>query len=164
MAIAEKQFVTFYLGEDLFCINILLVREINRNIDITTINLAPNYVRGMLNLRGQIVTVMDLGTRLGIKERPVSNSASCVVLKTTQELERSHYAEELDDITSGDVVGLFVDRIGDVVTVNKDKIDAPRVHQSGVASRFISGVVQLEGKLLITLKTSIILSTQEIAV
>jgi len=161
---AEKQFVTFYLGEDLFGINILLVREINRKIDITAVNLAPDYVRGMLNLRGQIVTVIDLGARLGTKDRPLSEAASCVVLKTTQELERSHYADDLDDFTSGDVVGLFVDRIGDVVTVNVDDIEAPRVHQSGIAGRFINGVIQLDEKLLITLKTSVILSTQEMTI
>ena len=161
---AEKQFVTFYLGDDLFGINILLVREINRKIDITAVNLAPDYVRGMLNLRGQIVTVIDLGTRLGISDRSLTQPSSCVVLKTTQELDRSHYAEELDDFTSGDIVGLYVDRIGDVVTVNTDKIEAPKVHQSGIASRFIGGVIQLDGQLLITLKTSVILSTQELIV
>ena len=161
---AEKQFVTFSLGDDLFGVNILLVREINRNIDITTVNLAPSYVRGMLNLRGQIVTVIDLGKRLGIMDRPHSKAASCVVLKTTQELERSHYIEELEDTTSGDVVGLFVDRIGDVVTVDTDDIDGPAVHQSGVSARFIAGVVQLKGKLLVTLKTSVLLSTQEITI
>ena len=161
---AEKQFVTFYLGEDLFGINILLVREINRNIDITPVNLSPGYVKGMLNLRGQIVTVLDLGKRLGIRDRAPSKAASCVVLKTTAELERSHYVEELEDTTSGDVVGLFVDSIGDVITVDADAIDDPAVHQSGVSGRFIDGVVQMKGKLLVTLKTSVILSAQEMTI
>ncbi len=158
---AERQFVSFYLGEDLFGIDILVVREINRNLDITPINLAPEYLRGLLNLRGQIVTVLDLGERLGLTKRMVAKTSSCIVLKTNQELERNGVPEELLEATSTDVVGLFVDRIGDVIAVNERDIDSPTTHQSGLAKRFMQGVVKLEDKLLITLNTSSILSIDD---
>ena len=56
---ALKQFASFYLGDNLFGIDVRLIREINRNIDITVVDSAPEFVRGLLNLRGQIVTVID---------------------------------------------------------------------------------------------------------
>lgn len=159
---AERQFVTFYLGEDLFGIDILAVREINRNLDITIIDQAPGFVRGMINLRGQIVIVLDLGERLDLDNRPVLKTSSCIVLKTTQELERNQSAEELIAGSSPDVVGLFVDRIGDVVSVETSKIAPPAVHQSGVAKRFLEGVIKLDGKLLVTLNLAAILSSEEV--
>lgn len=158
---ASKQFVTFYLGDDLFGIDILVVREINRNLDITPIDRAPDFVRGLLNLRGQIVTVLDLGNRLGLNRRTVQKTSSCIVLKTTQELERNGVEVELATATTTDVVGLFVDRIGDVVTVDTSEIAPPANHQSGLARRYMHGVIKLQGQLLVTLKTSAILSAEE---
>lgn len=155
---ADQQYITFNLNDDIFGINILLVREINRNLDITPVDRSPSYVRGLLNLRGQIITVMDLGIRLGLAPRETLRTSCCIVLKTTSELERSNAPEELLKSTSPDLVGLFVDRIGDVVTVDSEQIEPPSTHSSGVASRFLEGVIKLEKKLLITLKTSEVLA------
>lgn len=156
-----RQFITFYLGDDLFGVDILVVREINRNLDITRIERSPDYVRGMLNLRGQIVTVLDLGTRLGLERRPLMNTSSCIVLKTTQELERNGAPQELVSSTTSEVVGLFVDKIGDVVSVDVNNIDPPAVHRSGLAKAYMEGVVKLQKSLLVTLRTEAILATDE---
>lgn len=158
---AERQFVTFKLGEDYFGIDILVVREINRNIELTLIDKVPDYVRGLLNLRGQIVTVLDLGRRLGLERRDADKTSSYIVLKTNQELERNGVDESFLEATSSDVVGLFVDEIGDVVTVDSNAIDPPALHKSGIAKRFIEGVVKLEGRLLITLNISTILAAED---
>ena len=158
----NRQFVTFCLGEDLFGIDILLVREINRNLDLTQVDRAPSYVRGMLNLRGQVVTVLDLGVRLDLGEREINGSSNCVVLKTDMELERSRARQELSDHTSPDLVGLLVDKIGDVVEVDDSIIESPPTHSNGVSGRFLDGVVKLENRLLVTLKTSEILSLEPV--
>ena len=84
----NRQFITFYLGEDLFGLDILLVREINRHLELTRVDRTPEFVRGLMNLRGQIVTVLDLGIRLGIGARAIERESSCIVLKTRGELER----------------------------------------------------------------------------
>lgn len=157
---ANKQYITFYLGEDLFGIDILMVREINRNLDITKIERAPYFVRGLLNLRGQIVTVLDLSSRLGLEQAPRNKSSSCIVLKTSQELEHVENADDLIECGSSEAVGLYVDQIGDVVPIDSEKIDPPAVHQSGIGKDFIEGVVQLEERLLVTLNIAAILSTQ----
>lgn len=160
---AERQFVTFYLGEDYFGIDILLVREINRNLDITPVEHAPPFVRGLLNLRGQIVTVIDLGTRLGIGEREIAANSSCIVLKTTSELDRSSARDKLSDTTTSELVGLLVDYIGDVVSVDESLIEPSPAQDGGVDAEFLAGVIKLDKNLLVTLKISTLLdaSTQE---
>jgi chemotaxis signal transduction protein len=67
-------------------INILFLREINRHIDLTPVDLAPSYVCGLMNLRGQIVTVIDLGVRLGLPPRKITAETGCIVLKSFKEL------------------------------------------------------------------------------
>lgn len=158
---ANRQFITFYLDQCLFGIDILLVREINRNLEITPVDLAPSYVRGLLNLRGQIVTVVDLGVRLELGARDIKESATCIILKTNMELDRSHAKDEVGDSTSQDLVGLLVDKIGDVVTVDSSVIEPPPTHSHGVSGHFLSGVIKLDEQLLVTLKTSKILSLEE---
>lgn len=155
---AERQFITFYLDNDFFGIDILLVREINRHLDVTPVELAPDYVRGLLNLRGQIVTVIDLGIRLGLGPRKIGPNSSCIILKTSAELARSSAIHLLKDSTASDLVGLLVDYIGDVVAVDALEIEPPPAHTTGVRGRFLEGVVKLDKGLLVTLKTSEFLS------
>ena len=158
---ANRQFITFYLGEDLFGLDILLVREINRNMDITKVDRAPEYVRGLMNLRGQIVTVLDLGVRLDIGARTIGHESSCIVLKTRAELERHNDAAEPDEGATADLVGLLVDRIGEVVAVDSGDIDPPPAHAGGVKGKYLDGVVKLDARLLITLDTHEVLSIRE---
>ena len=155
---AEKHFITFFLGEDYFGIDILLVRESYRNIDITPVALAPEFVRGLLNLRGQVVTVLDLGVRLNIGRRKLTDLSNIVILKTNYELERMEIDEPLLDRTTPDQVGLLVDRIGDVITVNESEIEPSPGHAGRVEERFLSGVIKLENRLLVTLNLPEILT------
>jgi purine-binding chemotaxis protein CheW len=143
--------MTFYLGQHLFGISILLVREINQNIDITPVSKTPEYLKGVLNLRGQVVTVIDLARRLNFTQLEASDAANCIVLKTVSEIESSEAAESTEDRTVADKVGLYVDRIGDVQDINsKDIIQTP-TQDSKLDKRFIKGVVRLNEQLLILL-------------
>lgn len=147
----DRQFVTFKLGEDTFGIDILLVREINRNLAITQVNRCPDFVQGLLNLRSQIVTVLNLAVRLGLPEREIQHTSSCVVIKTAAEGERNPLLASYVGKLSPELVGLLVDEIGDVVSVDTEDIEPPTIHASGVASAFIEGVAKLEKKLLVIL-------------
>lgn len=159
---ANRQFVTFYLGEDLFGIDILMVREINRTLDITPVDRAPDFVRGLMNLRGQIVTVLDLGVRLDIGRRELAKQSSCIILKTRNELARAGEADALlVEGAAADLTGLLVDRIGDVVSVEAGELDPPPAHTRGVRGHFIEGVIKLEGRLLIALNIQEVLSVKE---
>lgn len=132
------QFISFRLDDYLAGISILKVREINRLVDITPVQHAPEYVRGLINLRGQTVTVFDLGVRLGLGPRIVTEETHNIILK-------------------GDAVGLLVDNIGDVVDASGGEIKAPPANLGGIAREFIESVVKLERELMIVLSSENIL-------
>ncbi len=153
-----RQLTTFYLGGSLFGIDVLLVREVNRNIDITVVDPSPDFVMGLMNLRGQIVAVTDLGVRLGLEKRSITNTTCCIVLKTTKELDRIMDEGLVTETTSNDIIGLIVDKISDMITIQDDEIEPPPANINGVDGKYLSGVVKLEKDLLATLKVSEILT------
>ncbi|MFP4416904.1 MAG: chemotaxis protein CheW [Chitinivibrionales bacterium] len=148
-----QQFATFYIGENLFGLDVLLVREINRNLDFTFVDRSSEYVVGLLNLRGQIVTVLDLGVRLGLGKRNITEGSRCVVLKTNAELPDVQKENGSRSTTADEIVGLLVDRIGDMVVIDEKEIEAPPANVGAVDGKFLSGVVKMENSLLVLLKT-----------
>ncbi len=156
----ERQFATFYLGDARFGIDILMVREINRHLEITPAERAPDFVRGLLNLRGQVVTVIDLGVRLGLGEREIGPESRCLVLKTSSDLAVHQKAGLLEDDTSNDVIGLLIDRVGDMVTVGDKDLEPAPANISGVDGRFLSAVAKLEDDLMVALRTREILDVE----
>jgi purine-binding chemotaxis protein CheW len=133
------QFVTFRIDELLFGIDVLKVREINRILDITEVQHSPPHIRGLVNLRGQVVTIFDMGIRLGLKERVISEESHNIVLKR-------------------EPVGLLVDAIGDVVQTDKDHIEHSPANVSGIESDFMAGVVRQNNELILILSTDKILN------
>ena len=127
-----RQFVTFRIDGHLLGLDVLLVREINRVLDITPVPRAPEFVRGLINLRGQIVTVFDLGVRLGLEPRSIDEETHNVILKR-------------------DAVGLLVDAIGDVAQSEAEEIEPPPANVGGIGAEFMEGVVKLENELLVVL-------------
>jgi len=136
--LSMKQFVTFRIGSDLFGIDVRSVREINRVLDATPVPHAPEYVRGLVNLRGQTVTVFDLGVRLGLPRREITGESHNVVLK-------------------GDLVGLLVDAIGDVLQCDESEIEPLPANTSSGEGKFIEAVVKLRDELLVVLSAARIL-------
>ncbi len=135
-----KQFVTFRLDDHLVGIDILRVREINRVLDITPVQHGPSYVRGLVNLRGQTLTVFDLGVRLGLARRALTEDSHNVVLKP-------------------DGVGLLVDGIGDVEEVDETAVESPPANIHGIAEGFIDCVVKLNSELIVILSPDKLLET-----
>lgn len=157
----EKQFTTFYIG-DMHCgIDILLVKEINRQLEISEVAGAPVFIRGLLNLRGQIITVIDIGVRLGFDAPQPTARSRCIVLKTTAELAQLPHPTGLEEETTGEMVGLFVDRIGDMITVHDKEIQAPPANFGNIDSRYLSGVIQRTSDLLVILKIGEALSSEK---
>lgn len=145
----------------MFGISILLVREINQNLDITPVSKVPEYIKGVLNLRGQVVTVVDLAQRLAFDVASNSKEANCIVLKTTSEIDSSESAEEIEDRTLSDKVGLYVDRIGDVLDIRSKDIIRTPTRESKLDKRFIKGVVRLNDQLLILLNLKEVLNPDQ---
>ena len=160
---AEKQFSTFYLDENLFGINILMVSEINRNTDITPVEHAPDFVRGLINLRGQIITVLDLGVKLGLAAREITSKSRIIVLKTSTELSLKHVESSLVQEASIDLVGLLVDNIGDMVGADEKAITKPPANMSSFNEKFITGVISLENRLVALLNVGRLLKMEAAA-
>lgn len=136
-----RQFVTFKVDEDLLGIDVLMVREVNRVLDITPVPKAPDYVRGLVNLRGQTVTIFDLGICLGLPPREITDESHNVVLKR-------------------DLVGLLVDSIGNMVQCGELDVEPPPANVGNIKGKFIEGVVELDNELLVILQTKQILEYQ----
>jgi purine-binding chemotaxis protein CheW len=140
---AELRLATFYLGEQLLGVDIRLVQEINRLTDITPVPLAPDFVRGVVNLRGEVVTVLDLRAVLGLEPSVTAGQGRNVVLE---------YA--------GEKTGLLVDRVADVVTTTAGEIEPAPANVHGADGRFFQGVVKLEHELLVLLDVQAVLDNQ----
>lgn len=145
------QFTTFTLDGRLFGLDILVVREINRILDLTPVPKADCHVRGLINLRGQIVTILDLAVRLGMPYRELQPSSHNIILKTDQDLAPQRALGDTHLATCADQVGLLVDDIGDVVEADEGLIEPPSANVSEHEGRFLKGVVKTPAGLLILL-------------
>lgn len=131
-----SQFCTFLLEDYLFGVEVKQVQEVLRYQELTRVPLAPKLIRGLVNLRGQIVTAIDLRDRLELSERSSDALPMNVIVRTD----------------SG-TVSLLVDKIGEVVEVTDDLFEARPETVEGVARELIVGAYKLENRLLLILDT-----------
>ena len=131
-----KQYCTFYVENSFFGIDVRHVQEIIRFQNMTNVPLADSVIKGLINLRGQIVTAIDLRRRLGLKPRPAEDEPMNVIINT-----------------SDGAVSLLVDEIGDVLELDEDIYEPPPQNLSGKAGGLTTGVYKLKDKLLLTLDT-----------
>lgn len=133
----ENQYCTFILDDLLFGVEVKQVQEVIRFQEMTRVPLASNVVDGLINLRGQIVTALDLRRRLNLRDRPEGELPMNVVIRT-----------------DGDLVSLLVDEIGDVVETDESLFERPPDTLSGSARDLITGAYKLENRLLLVLDTA----------
>lgn len=149
------QFATFRVGERLFGLDILGVREIIRVFDITPVPRTEDHIRGLINLRGQIVTILDLAVRLGQPSPPITDTSHIVILKAGVDAAKD---ERSQGSTQG-LLGLLVDSIGDVVTADDTRADAPPANLTDAEERFLAAVLKTDAGLLVLLNLKELLST-----
>jgi purine-binding chemotaxis protein CheW len=132
----HAQMATFFV-DGLFCgIDVLQVQEVLREQEMTPVPLAPPVVEGLINLRGQIVTALDVRRRLGLPRRDADCTPMSVVVR------------------AGDSpVSLLVDDIGEVVSVDASDFEAVPPHIDAELRKFSEGVYKLDGRLLLVLST-----------
>jgi purine-binding chemotaxis protein CheW len=141
---ATRSFATFLLNGQMFGIDILLIREINRQLDMTAVPHAPNYIKGLLNLRGQVVTLLDLNRRLGLCATEVNETSHNIILKTNQELQTMGSSLQ----TAPDKVGLLIDDIQDVVIVSESDLEPPPANIGKIDGQFLSSVIKQPDHLI----------------
>jgi purine-binding chemotaxis protein CheW len=142
----EKQFCTFYLQGLFFGIEVEKVQEVIRYQGMTEVPLAANVIAGLINLRGQIVTAIDLRKRLGLPSREAGEVPVNVVVRA-----------------DGGAVSLLVDEIGDVVEVDEKMFEAAPSTLKGQSRELLTGVFKLKDKLLLALDTEKALDVSQLA-
>jgi len=125
------QLVSFKMGNEEFGIDILNVKEIIRMLNITKIPNSPVYMEGIINLRGQVIPVIDLRTKLGMPKKKADTDTRIVVV----------------DI-EGRTVGFLVDAVSEVLRIPKNITEAPPEITTGINSEYITAVGKLEDRLL----------------
>ena len=133
---SARQFCTFSLADLTFGIEVDRVQEVIRAQPLTGVPLANSVVQGLINLRGQIVTALDLRRRLDLPARAEGQEPMNIVVRTQT-----------------GVLSLLVDEIGDVVDVDESTFESPPETLEGVARELIIGAYKLEGRLLLVLDT-----------
>ena len=139
-----SQYATFRLGDRLFGLDLTSIREINRILDITPVPHSREHVRGLINLRGQIVTILDLGVRLGLERQDACETSHNIILKAS----------------GNDLVGLLVDAIGDVVEADPSTMEPPSANVSEAEAGCLAGVIKADSGLLVLLDIHEVLANE----
>jgi purine-binding chemotaxis protein CheW len=138
------QLVSFRIGEEEFGVDILKVQEINRLVEITKVPRSPDFVEGVINLRGKVIPVIALRTRFQMASKQADKDTRIVVV-------------DID----GQVMGMIVDAVSEVLRLPRDTIVPPPEIATSIDSEYIQGVAKLDDRLLIFLDLSKIFSEKE---
>lgn len=136
----EIQLVVFKLGREEYGVSILQVQEIKRITEITRVPHSPDYIKGVMNLRGSVLPVIDLKKRLNLPQQDYTDDTRIIIIK-------------VEDI----IVGMIVDAVSEVTTIDQSNIEPPQAVVGGIAADYLSGVGKLENRLLILLNTDAII-------
>ncbi len=146
---SPQQYLTFSLGGEVFALGILNVKEIIEFGNITEIPMMPAFIRGVINLRGAVVPVIDLSARFGGATSTVSRR-TCIVIVELGE------GEERQDL------GVIVDAVNEVLEIPRSEIEPPPAFGAKIRADFIQGMGKVDGRFVIILNVDRVLSPQEI--
>ncbi|WP_303783142.1 chemotaxis protein CheW [Azovibrio restrictus] len=145
-----QQYLTFLLGGEMFAVGILNVKEIIEYGTVTPIPMMPPFIRGVINLRGAVVPVIDLSSRFGNNPSQVSRRTCIVIIEVSE-------GEERQDI------GIVVDAVSEVLEIPRGEIEPPPAFGAKIRADFITGMGKVGGRFVIILNVSQVLSVDEIS-
>jgi purine-binding chemotaxis protein CheW len=147
----QHQYLTFLLADEMFAIGILSIREIIEYGVVTDVPMTPPFIRGVLNLRGAVVPVIDLALRFG---RPAQENTkrTCIVIV---EIEAANGSQQM---------GVVVDAVSEVLEIPAAEIEPPPEFGARIRNDFIKGMGKIDGKFVIVLDLNRVMSIDEVAV
>jgi purine-binding chemotaxis protein CheW len=140
----ERQLVVFQLGAELYGVEISRVHEIIRHQAVTRLPRAPAFVEGVINLRGKVISVVNLRGRFGLPPTEPTRASRIVVVDINDQ-----------------VIGMVVDGVSEVLRVNAATIEPPSPTVAGIDSEYLQGIAKLPGRLVILLDLDRVLSRDE---
>ncbi len=147
---APAQYLTFTLSAEMFAVGILNVKEIIEYGNLTEIPMMPAFIRGVINLRGAVVPVIDLSARFGGKSTEVGRR-TCIVIVEVADADIRHD------------IGIMVDAVSEVLEIPGSEIEPPPSFGAKIRADFIFGMGKVAGKFVIILEIDRVLSVEEIA-
>lgn len=147
---APLQYLTFTLGDEVFAMDIRTVREIIQHTSMTTVPLMPDFVHGVINLRGAVVPVIDLQSRFGRRQTQIGKKTCVVIFDASREGERIE-------------LGLMVDAVSEVVDISSADIEPTPSFGTSIAREFILGVGKVDQDFIPIIDTDKALSMDDMA-
>ena len=144
------KFLTFLMANEKYGLEILKVREIMGMMDVTSIPTTPAFIRGVINLRGKVIPVVDLRLKFGIEAKE-DTERTCIIV-----VHLRHTAQEM-------TMGIIVDEVSDVLDIDRDQIEPPPSFGANVRTDFILGMGKVEKKVMTMLDIDRVLTEQEVA-
>ncbi len=127
----ERELIAFRIGAQEFCVNIMAVREIRGWTPATPLPRSPSFLRGVINLRGAVLPIVDLAARLGFDPTSPTQRHVIIVAQVAHQ-----------------IIGLLVDAVSDILTVNDDAIQPPPDVASEMVRTFVQGLLAMEGRMV----------------
>jgi len=149
-AAVTKQFLTFRIGSEQYGLELAQTREIIEYGGITSVPLMPNFLRGVINLRGEVVPVIDLAVRLGRKPVEVQKR-TCIIVVELNNQEQNH------------VLGLLADAVSEVIEIADDNIEDAPSFGANIRADFIQGIAKRDDEFVVLLDANNTLSIRELA-
>jgi purine-binding chemotaxis protein CheW len=145
----QQQYLTFFLAEEEYAINIQRVKEIIEYTAVTKVPKVPEWIRGVINLRGNVVPIVDLTVRFGLKARPVTKTTCIVVVEVEQDSERT-------------VMGVIADAVNQVIDLAPKDIEEPPAFGTRVRLEYLFGMGKLGKKFALILNIDRVLSNTDL--
>lgn len=146
----RKQYLTFMLSGESFAIGILCIKEIIEYTGLTQVPMMPECIRGVINLRGSVVPVLDLAVRFGKKSGEVTKKTCIVIIEASSGNERHD-------------MGVVVDAVNAVLEIPRTEIEPPPAFGAKIRTDFIEGMGKVGGKFVILLNANQVLSIDELS-
>jgi len=145
----QGQYLTFMVDKEMLAIGILAIKEIIEYHNVTLVPMMPNWIRGVINLRGAVVPVVDLAARFGRSPSSVTKR-SCIVIA------------EVEGGAERQTVGVVVDAVNQVLAIPAQDIEPPPAFGAKIRTEFIYGMGKVDGRFVIILDVNHVLSTEEL--
>ncbi|MFQ5962934.1 MAG: chemotaxis protein CheW [Candidatus Scalinduaceae bacterium] len=145
ITIDEGKFLTFSLGKEEYGVEILKIREIIGIMDITTVPQTPDYMKGVINLRGKVIPVIDLRLKFSMEEVEYTQETCVIVVEVSKSL-----------------IGIIVDNVSEVLDIKSGEIEDPPQFGQEIDTSFIMGLGKAKGKIIILLDIEKVLSSEEL--
>jgi len=151
-SLSSAQYLTFVLGGEVYALEILHIKEIIQYGELTEVPMMPSFIRGVINLRGKVVPVVDMTARFGRGVTNVARRTSIVIIELVQ--------DEDSDIEVQSI-GVMVDAVNEVIDIAHADVEPPPAFGGRIRADFISGMAKRHGRFIIVLNLAQVLSVEE---